>query len=165
MTPTELAVRLSAMDWSSTSLQHQLAISAAVTTLSGKDMPVSYPYQPGDPRFDGADAFECHQTFPLQQANHCDTRCDNVIDLSEAFLRERASRGRTVRLLHLDGTPFVEKAFKPGPADAPWAWIRETVAGELGCAPESVGCVDAPEGGGDLVTVDGLPVYCVDFPF
>lgn len=74
MTNAELARRLSQLDWSSTSLQHQLAISAAVETLS-----VSYPYQPGDPRFDGADAFECYQTRDLP---------DNVIDLREIFRRE-----------------------------------------------------------------------------
>lgn len=79
MNNAELAARLAALDWSATSLQHQIAISAAVATLSGKPLPVPYPYQPGDPRFDGADAFECYQTRDLP---------DNVIDLREIFRRE-----------------------------------------------------------------------------
>lgn len=134
MTNAELARRLSALDWSNTSLQHQLAISAAVDTLSGTPLP----------------------------AHHCGAarHVDNVIDLTEVFQRERTQRGRTVALTRLDGTPFTSRAFTPGPADAPWAWIAETVSKELGVAPEAVGCVDP-----NWVTVDGLPVYCVDFPF
>ena len=36
MTPTELANRLAAMDWSACSLQHQLAVRAAVLFLGGR---------------------------------------------------------------------------------------------------------------------------------
>lgn len=64
MTPADLAARLSALDWTQCSLQHQLAIAAAVETLGGKATVVNYPYQPGDPRFDGSEAFECYQTAP-----------------------------------------------------------------------------------------------------
>lgn len=39
MTPTALAERLVALDWSATSLQHQLAIAAAVETLQGLAIP------------------------------------------------------------------------------------------------------------------------------
>lgn len=37
MTPTALADRIEALDWSATSLQHQLAMSAAVATLRGEE--------------------------------------------------------------------------------------------------------------------------------
>lgn len=39
MTPTELADRLAAMDWSGTSLQHQLAVTCAVATLRKLEPP------------------------------------------------------------------------------------------------------------------------------
>ena len=35
MSPAELARRIAALDWSATSLQHQLAVSAACATLKG----------------------------------------------------------------------------------------------------------------------------------
>ena len=35
MTPSELADRIAALDWSDNSLQHQLAMSAAVAALRG----------------------------------------------------------------------------------------------------------------------------------
>ena len=39
MTPAELADRIESLDWSGTSLQHQLAMSAAVVTLRGGAVP------------------------------------------------------------------------------------------------------------------------------
>lgn len=67
---------------------------------------------------------------------------------------------RHVTLLRLDGTLFATAGFLPGLASAPWDWIVETVAHELGCAEDAVGC---QEGGDDdledFVTVDGLRVY------
>jgi hypothetical protein len=69
---------------------------------------------------------------------------------------------RHVTLLTLDGRQFATAGFLPGLASAPWAWICETVVAECGCDEEDVGCQEAgEEGGGDLVTVDGLPVYRV----
>lgn len=75
---------------------------------------------------------------------------------------------RTVRLLRLDGTEFASAGFpvtgRPDPG-APWAWIQETVAHELGVAEDSVGCLEPDndeDAGGDYVTVDGLPVYRVE---
>ena len=50
MTPLELANRLSALDWSACPLAHQLAVSAAVASLSGKPAPsnvVAFPRLPG----------------------------------------------------------------------------------------------------------------------
>lgn len=42
MTPRALAQRLAALDWSGTSLQHQLAVACAVATLEG--LPCEGPY-------------------------------------------------------------------------------------------------------------------------
>lgn len=69
---------------------------------------------------------------------------------------------RTVRLLHLDGRPFAEAGFPNDVRDpgAPWEWIAETVAHECGVREDAVGCEESEEAG-DLVTVDGLPVYIV----
>ena len=39
MSPADLAQRIAALDWTATSLQHQLAVSAAVLTL--KEIPMS----------------------------------------------------------------------------------------------------------------------------
>lgn len=64
---------------------------------------------------------------------------------------------RTTRLLHLDGREWASAGFM-GPGDA-WGWIVESVAAECECAEDDVHCVEDPEGGGDLVTVDGLPCY------
>jgi hypothetical protein len=55
MTPAELARRIAAMDWSACSLQHQLAVTCAVSTLEGLErresnvlpFPRSNPYQHG----------------------------------------------------------------------------------------------------------------------
>lgn len=72
---------------------------------------------------------------------------------------------RTVRLLHLDGRPFASAGFPVAVRDpgAPWAWIAETVAHEQRCDEDQVGCIepDNDELAGDLVTVDGFPVYRV----
>jgi hypothetical protein len=38
MNPAELAKRVAALDWSATSLQHQLAVCAAVETLKGLEV-------------------------------------------------------------------------------------------------------------------------------
>ena len=39
MTPHDLADRIESLDWSRTSLQHQLVMSAAVLALRGGDVP------------------------------------------------------------------------------------------------------------------------------
>lgn len=67
----------------------------------------------------------------------------------------------TVRLLHLDGRPFASTGFLPGdPPAARWDWIAETVAAECECDPDEVDCMESDDG--DMITVDGLPVYYVD---
>jgi hypothetical protein len=65
-----------------------------------------------------------------------------------------------VTLNHLDGRHFATAGFSGGCAGDSWAWIVETVAHELGCGEEQVGCMEGSEDeGGDFVTVDGLPCY------
>lgn len=66
-------------------------------------------------------------------------------------------RVRFVRLLHLDGREWASAGFI-GPYDA-WGWIVDSVVAEHGVHEDDVGCLEDPEGGGDLVTVDGLPLY------
>jgi hypothetical protein len=64
---------------------------------------------------------------------------------------------RTVRILTLDGRPWASAGFSGGlPSDA-WAWIAETVAQDCECDPEDVHCEESEDG--DLITVDGRPVY------
>jgi hypothetical protein len=58
---------------------------------------------------------------------------------------------------HLDGRPFASAGFA-GPMPPVWEWVQETVAHELECSPEQVGIMEC-EDRGDVVTVDGLPVY------
>jgi hypothetical protein len=71
MTPTDLAARLLALDWSGVGLEHQIAVSAAVASLSqgAASLVVNYPHQPGSPWFDGSEAWECHLTQPLGTAD------------------------------------------------------------------------------------------------
>lgn len=75
---------------------------------------------------------------------------------------------RTVRLLRLDGTEFASAGFPTNVRDpgAPWAWIQETVAHELSVSEDAIGCLEPgndEDDGRDYVTVDGLPVYRVEF--
>lgn len=150
MQPSELAARLTSLDWSDTSLQHQLAISCVVETLRAERrvrvlMTSATPMDTNDSR----------RFFPIpaDTAPHALPIGHNVV----ALVRPGAAKhARTVTLLHLDGSTFRAADFAPGLASAPWNWIAKTVAAELGCEVEAVGCAE-----NDLVTVDGLPVYRV----
>lgn len=67
----------------------------------------------------------------------------------------------TVRLLHLDGSPWCSAGFLPGdPPGSHWAWIVETVAREWSVDEDQVGTLETDDG--DVVTVDGLPVCRVE---
>jgi hypothetical protein len=66
---------------------------------------------------------------------------------------------RTVTLLTLTGTLFATAGFLPGDPGAPWAWMQETVAHEWGVEEDAVGALEGEDG--DLITVDGMPVYRV----
>lgn len=151
MQSTDLAQRLAALDWSATSLEHQLAVSAAVETLGGAPMPVPYPHQVGSPYFDGAEAFECHQTFPLpasvMQCLH--PTASNVVALPVA------PRTRWTRLYDLKGNLWASSCHFG--AEGAWGWVLETVAAEHGVSEDQISSLEGLDD--DLVTIDGLPVY------
>jgi hypothetical protein len=66
---------------------------------------------------------------------------------------------RTVQILQLDGRPWASAGFTGGlPSDA-WAWVAETVAHEQGCDEEAVSVQESEDGSGDVITVEGVPVY------
>lgn len=121
MSPGELASRIAALDWSGASLQHQLAVCAAVETLK--------------------------QLEPLVQI------ASNVVPIRTLT--------RWTVICNLVGVPWM-KSCHFGPEGA-WGWIVESVAHELECDEEQIGCLESdaegPYNGDDLVTVDGLPVY------
>lgn len=79
------------------------------------------------------------------------------------FPTGRPFQMRTVTLLTLQGAPFATAGFLPGDPGAPWAWICECVAREWGVEEDAVGTLEPheDEGGGDFITVDGLPAYRV----
>jgi hypothetical protein len=92
VTPTDLAARLAALDWSGVGLEHQLAVSAAVETLSqgAVSLVVNYPHQPGSPWFDGSEAWECYQTQLLATADPvgfdlAEPRSSNVLPFPAPF--------------------------------------------------------------------------------
>jgi hypothetical protein len=133
MNPAQLAQRIAALDWNlpGLTLQHLLAVTAAVETL--KDMPVEN-----------------------------ETNVIPMLPTVLPVLRPEALRGceyvpaRRVTLTRLDGTPFADALCSR--ADR-WEWVQEVVTEELRCYPEQVGCMESADGEGDLVTVDGLPVF------
>ena len=64
---------------------------------------------------------------------------------------------RWTSIVTMDGHKWLTSThFGPGGA---WGWIVESVAAELGCDEDAVGSLECVDGGDDLVTVDGLPVY------
>lgn len=135
MTPLDLAQRIAALDWSATSLQHQLAVSAAILTLTQGNAPMPSP-APQSTLDDLLAVRPCNVTVLPIKARTCWTT-----------------------LHHLDGRPWATSShFGPGGA---WAWIVESVREEHACSEDAVGCLESGEeyDGDDLVTVDGLPVY------
>lgn len=74
---------------------------------------------------------------------------DNVVTLP---VRRKS---RWTSIVSLDGHAWLASTHF-GPSGA-WGWIVESVAAELGCDEDAVGSLESDDG--DLVTVDGLPVY------
>lgn len=64
---------------------------------------------------------------------------------------------RTIALLHLDGRLWTSAGFSGGLPSDGWAWIANAVATEHSVDPDDVGCEETEDG--DVVTVDGVPVY------
>lgn len=67
---------------------------------------------------------------------------------------------RWVALFNLAGVERARAGFPTADRDpgAPWAWITETIAAELGIYPDQI-TVDEGPGGEEYLTVDGLPLY------
>jgi hypothetical protein len=146
MNAHDLAERITALDWSACSLQHQLAVSAAVETLRGEPLYVQV-----------VGRAKRNLPEPVFVPS-----LDNVI-AHPALARTH----RTVALVTLDTNhTFASAGFSGGCAGDSWEWIVSTVAAELGCHVDQVGCVEGSEDGaqgtGDFVTVDGLPVYLIE---
>lgn len=91
-----------------------------------------------------------------------DTIVDHALLTVSTWQRAaRSARTVTVRLRHLDGRPWASAGFLPPyQPGAQWDWIRETVAHECECDPNQVECIESDDG--DLITVDGMPVYRVE---
>lgn len=163
MTPSELAQRLSALDWSMTPLQNQLAVAAAISSLGG---PCTYC---GPGMRTGLPGNACENCMNTGLANPGAPAAVLPVHSNVVALVPPAAKRtmRHVRILHLDGREFASAGFLPGLASAPWEWIAETVAAECECRPEQVGCMEPPEDdegpGRDFITVDGLPCYRIGF--
>lgn len=141
MTPTDIAQRLAALDWSATSAQHQLAVSAAVETL--REVPVA-----------AVDALKAHKLAMRGAPSLCAPVDSNIVALPVK------PRARWTTLFHLDGRQWATST-DFGPTGA-WAWVVETVAAEHDVSEDQVSSLEGDESqydGDDLVTVDGVPVY------
>jgi ribosomal protein S27AE len=165
MTPSRLADRIAALDWSGTSLQHQLAVTAAVETLRKQERDAREV--PACGRCSGTGWLEPIDDKPdgsYITSRPC-PRCDGGMTLANAtVLPFPALRGPSPELLR--GAEYNERrvtltSLADGSTAATailarserWDWIVETVVEQCGCSPEDVAMVD------DTVTVDGLPVF------
>lgn len=181
MTPTDLAQRIVALDWSATSLQHQLVIGAAVTTLRG--LPSQVCGCCGDQWRDGMSCgqkdngwpFEtCYPTayLPATTSPLPDGAIDAVVvpgapvppapDCASNVHRlpPPAARTRWTTICHLDGREWARSSHF-GPSGA-WDWIVESVQEEWGVRADQVGSLEGVEDqwdGNDVVTIDGVPSY------
>lgn len=139
MSPADLAQRIAALDWSTTSLQHQLAVSAALEALKG---------------FEPMTTLEAVQGVAIRQNGE-------TIDAANVYVLPVRQRTCWTTLHHLDGREWATSShFGPGGA---WSWILESVAHEHSVSEDQIGCAesgeDQPYDCDDLVTIDGLPVY------
>jgi hypothetical protein len=153
LSPQQLAQRIAALDWSGVSLQHLLAVTAAVETL--RALPATI----------GGLNPHLENVMPIATADPIGFPPEFLEAQIIPFPSPAAKRApvvRWTRLLHLDGREWCSTGFFDGGPGAAWAWIVETVAAELSCSEESVGCMECSEDDevrGDFVTVDGLPCY------
>lgn len=130
MTPSHLADRIAALDWSGVSLQHRLAVTAACETL----------------RNSSAAEVERAATEVPAQANVIAFRLPSV----ELLRGAEYTPGKRITLLQLDGTPVASALLARSER---WDWIVETTCSLLSCSPDSVHMVD------DTVTVRGEAVF------
>jgi hypothetical protein len=136
-----LADRIAALDWSGVSLQHQLAVTAAVETLRKQERG-ALPMESAERSF--SDWITTSKSVPT---------ASNVTPLrapSAELLRGAEYNERRVTLRRLDGSTVAGALCSRSER---WNWIVETTCDLCDCDPSAVGMDD------DTVTVDGLPVF------
>lgn len=155
MTPAALADRIAALDWSCVSLQHQLAVTAAMETLrnpatlgGSEDESVQHT--------DAGVAAVALGSVHRRNNNGADNSMGSVVPFpafrapSTELLRGTEYNERRVTLRCLDGstaaTTLVARSER-------WDWIVSTVCELCQCDPEQVAMDD------DTVTVRGEPVF------
>jgi hypothetical protein len=139
MSPAEIVERIAALDWSATSLQHQLAVGAAVETLKGMESVMT-------------------ESVPIEVLSG--VAINQIYQNSNVIALPVRPRTCWTTICHLDGREWARSSHF-GPEGA-WGWIVESVAAEHGVSEDQVGSLEGSEesyDGDDLVTIDGLPVY------
>lgn len=164
MTPSALADRIAAMDWSGVSLQHRLAVIAACETLKSLDFK-GLENAHSDRGVDGCvrggdlnmDILVCQRdvvgAFGSQSSNAAPAVVLPFPVLrgpSPELLRNSACTERRVTLRRMDGSTAATALCC---REERWDWIVSTTCELCQCDPEQVGMVD------NTVTVDGLPVF------
>jgi hypothetical protein len=145
----ELAQRLAALDLTGASLQHRLAVSAAVETLKALAEP--------DPRkLAKNSAYGRMAPSDAPRWDACKpAEFKNVVALPVP------PRTRWTRLYDLKGNLCASSCHFG--AEGAWGWVLETVAHECGVSEDQISSLESdetqPYDCDDLVTVDGLPVY------
>lgn len=180
MTPIALADRIRAMDWSATSLQHQMAIAAACETLKAiperKDdddalrntgssrLEILSPVRKGHVGCDSGSmesSNECSghppSTMLQNRGRQADSDCAvHATDIGarapSLYQPERLTRLRRCRDGTLAAVDYCTMRDR-------WEWAVEKVQDETGCAPDDVGCAESDQG--DLVTVSGVPLFFI----
>jgi hypothetical protein len=163
MNPADLANRIAALDWSATSLEHQLAVGAAVASLKGFEPMTA---------FEAASGVAVRKTYADGTSEALSAIALFGATVSPADLAQRINAHNVVQLpvrkrtcwttLHqLDGRAWSTSSHF-GPRGA-WNWILEAVALEHNVSEDQIGCIESdetqPYNCDDLVTIDGLPVY------
>lgn len=146
-----LADRIAALDWSATSLQHQLAVGCAVETLRNAEAAPSSNSVIPCPNPDGCNWPACPQVCPWRPG-----RVKAASDpVSLAFARptpanlyqpERLTRLRRVSDQSLAAVAYCTARDK-------WEWVCRAVAEDTGCDAQQVGVE------GDRVTVAGVATF------
>lgn len=149
MTPAALADRIAALDWSGVSLQHRLAVVAAVETLRKVErVPTVANAVIPCPNPAGCNAQDC-QWRPGQSAS--------VLPFPVPAPGASYAKETMTRLRRLDGT-LVSAQYTT--RRERWEWVVEMVVEQCGCDPSLVGLVERQgDDAGDTVTVDGLPAF------
>lgn len=156
MTPSALADRIAALDWSACSLQHQLAVTAACETLRVVEAASAGFVTPS-----AAQLGALHDAAEQNERDWIDSEWaaaapGNVLPFpalrgpSPELLRGSEYNEQRFTLRRLDGSTAATTILARSER---WDWIVSTVCELLSCDPSAVDMDD------DTVTVDGLPVF------